>query len=185
MSICKAFPSHSLQKLLKRKSINRCKEKHARRQQRVTTPRIFVAHSSKDHNFCLRLVNDLRRVLGDNSAVWYDAQGGLQVGDIWWHKIMQELKARSIFIVVLSPDAIESKWVNSEIDLAWKQMHSSTGKLIIPILYRACKIRDDLDLLQSVSFLPPKTYAQAFKELILALELLTEVDVRKEPGLLD
>jgi hypothetical protein len=26
MSICKAFPSHSLQKLLKRKSINRCKE---------------------------------------------------------------------------------------------------------------------------------------------------------------
>jgi len=134
-------------------------------------PRIFVSHSSKDHDFCLRLVDDLQAVLGDENAVWYDARGGLHGGDTWWRKIMQELKARTVFIVVLSPDSVISPWVNSEIDLAWRQKHSPSGKLIFPLLYRHCEIRDDLDILQIISFLPPKPYEVALEELLLALGL--------------
>src|SRR5437763_14386593 len=126
-------------------------------------PRIFVSHSSKDQDFCLRLVDDLQTVLGDESAVWYDARGGLHGGDTWWRKIMQELKARHVFIVVLSPDSVISPWVNSEIDLAWRQKHSPSGKLILPILYRPCEIRDDLDILQIISFLPPNRMREHWK----------------------
>ena len=75
------------------------------------SPRIFLSHSSKDHNFCVRLVEDLRRVLRDNDAVWYDAYGGLHGGDTWWNTIEHELSTRTIFMLVLSPDALASAWV--------------------------------------------------------------------------
>lgn len=136
--------------------------------------RIFVSHSSKDDDFGARLVEDLRRALNDETAVWYDSRGGLYGGDMWWNKIMQELKSRNVFIVVLSPDAVASKWVNDEINLAWIQ-RNTTGKLIIPIQYRKCEVRDDLDTLQIISFLPPKSYEEALKELLLVLRLSIEV----------
>ena len=136
--------------------------------------RIFVSHSSKDDDFGARLVEDLRRALNDETAVWYDSRGGLYGGDTWWNKIMQELKSRNVFIVVLSPDAVASKWVNDEINLAWRQ-RNTTGKLIIPIQYRKCEVRDDLDTLQIISFQPPKSYEEAFKELLLVLRLSIEV----------
>ncbi len=132
---------------------------------------IFVSHSHIDNDFCLRLIKDLRHVLADENAVWYDSGGGLQGGDSWWPKIMQEIKARPIFIVVLSPDSMTSKWVNSEIDLAWKHKHSSIGKHIIPLLYRACETRDDLDTLHIISFLSPISYEDALKNLIQALDI--------------
>lgn len=135
---------------------------------RRSTPRIFVSHSTTDHEFCIRLVQDLRQVLGDNDAVWYDA-GGLSRGDVWWHKNVEELRTRKVFIVILSSEAMVSKWVNDEIDIAWRQKNPATGKHIIPILYRKCEIREDLKTLQIISFLKPKTYEYAFNELLEAL----------------
>src|SRR5690242_14801627 len=99
--------------------------------------RIFVSHSHADNAFGLRLVGDLRARLGDD-AVWYDASGGLHGGDAWWSTIRRELRERPIFVVILSPDAVASAWVNNEIDLAWKQRGSATGKVIIPVLLAPC-----------------------------------------------
>src|SRR5437588_12045142 len=94
-------------------------------------PRIFVSHSSKDNDFGLKLVQDLRHALGDDTAVWYDASGGLVGGAAWWHKIVEQLTAREVFIVILSPEAMSSPWVRDEITLAWMQKNSATGKRII------------------------------------------------------
>jgi len=140
-------------------------------------PRIFVSHSHQDNNFGLKLVQDLQHVLDDENALWYDSAGGLHGGDPWWSKIKQELKACSVFLVVLSPDAIASKWVNDEINIAWKQKNSPTGKHIIPILYRACEVPEDLETLQVISFLPPNSYEQAFKELLKALGVTPEREI--------
>ena len=87
--------------------------------------RIFISHSSKDHHFCLQLVQDLQRVLEDEDAVWYDVHGGLAGSDAWWHTIEQELSTRNIFIVVLSPEAVTSKWVNDEIHIALRRTNDS------------------------------------------------------------
>src|SRR5439155_2621151 len=115
--------------------------------------RIFVSHSHKDNDFGFRLVQDLRRLIGDDSAVWYDARGGLQGGDTWWDKIKEELKARPVFILILSPNALASSWVKDEIRIAWKLKNSPKGKLIIPIFYRKCNLPDDMNTLQVLSFL--------------------------------
>ena len=135
--------------------------------------RIFISHSHIDNEFGTRLAQDLSRVLGDESAVWYDVLGGLHGGDTWWEKILEELTARKVFIVVLSPEAIQSPWVRDEINLAWSQKNSREGKQIIPLLYRECKVRADLNTLQVISFLNPKTYETAFKEVLMTLGLPT------------
>ncbi len=70
--------------------------------------RIFISHSHIDNEFGTRLAQDLRRALGDESAVWYDVLAGLHGGDNWWEKIVEELTARKVFIVVLSPEAVAS-----------------------------------------------------------------------------
>ncbi|HEY6410727.1 MAG TPA: toll/interleukin-1 receptor domain-containing protein, partial [Ktedonobacteraceae bacterium] len=100
------------------------------------TLRIFVSHSSKDDDFGVRLVGDLRRALNDENAVWYDAQGGLHGGDSWWGKIVEEITARDVFLVVLSPDSMTSDWVRDELALAWQLKNSPRRMRIIPLLYR-------------------------------------------------
>jgi hypothetical protein len=134
---------------------------------------IFISHSHIDNEFGTRLAQDLRRVLGDESAVWYDVLGGLHGGDNWWEKIVEELTARKVFVVVLSPEAALSPWVKDEINLAWSQKNSKEGKRIIPLLYRECTVRADLKTLQVISFLSPTTYETAFKEVLLTLGLPT------------
>jgi hypothetical protein len=127
--------------------------------------RIFVSHSHKDHEFCARLVDVLRRDFGED-AVWYDKLGGLAVGDEWWTKIRTELRTRPIFIPVLSPDAIESRWVNDELTLAWTQRNQPEGKTIIPVLFRPCSIRDDINTLKNkVSFVAPRSFEAAYAQL--------------------
>ena len=105
--------------------------------------RIFISHSHIDNEFGTRLAQDLSRVLDDESAVWYDVLCGLHGGDTWGEKILEELTARKVFIVVLSPEAMQSPWVRDEINLAWKQKNSREGKQIIPLLYRECSVRAD------------------------------------------
>jgi TIR domain len=131
---------------------------------------IFVSHSHKDNQFGLKLVDDLRKSLDSNINIWYDAAGGLYGGDEWWSKILKELVKSSIFIVILSADSMSSKWVNDEITIAWAHKNSSVGKLIIPILHRNCKIREDLQTLHIISFLSPRAYEAAFDELIKRLQ---------------
>jgi serine/threonine protein phosphatase PrpC len=136
--------------------------------------RIFVSHSSKDNDFGIQLAEDLRHVLGDDTAVWYDTQGGLELGDTWWDKIVEQVTARDVFIIVLSPDAMDSKWVRREFNMAFNQ-----EKLIVPLRYRSCKVWADLNTIQSLSFLPPKNYDDAFKELLKALGLPVQEGTRK------
>ena len=131
--------------------------------------RIFVSHSHLDNDLGTRLVQDLRRVLVDADAVFYDVLGGLHGGDTWWEKIVEELTARDVFLLVLSPEAMNSMWVRREINMAFNE-----NKNIIPLYYRACTIRADLKILQMISFLAPKAYETAFQEVLSALGLPQE-----------
>ena len=135
----------------------------------VQPPRLFISHSHADNAFGVRLAEDLRRALGNDQSVWYDVSGGLHGGDAWWRKIVQEIATRPIFVVVLSPDAMESRWVNDEIDLAWNLKNTPDGKTIIPVLYRACQPRADLLTRHIISFLPPREYDAALAETLAAL----------------
>src|SRR5215472_12843982 len=130
--------------------------------------RIFISHSHIDNEFGTRLAQDLLQVLEDETAVWYDVLGGLHGGDAWWEKIVEELIARDVFLLVLSPEAMNSPWVRREINMALNE-----NKFILPLLYRECSVRADLKTIQTISFLAPKIYEVAYKEVLVALGLPT------------
>ncbi|HEY7339297.1 MAG TPA: toll/interleukin-1 receptor domain-containing protein, partial [Ktedonobacterales bacterium] len=98
----------------------------------MNNPHIFVSHSHRDDEFGMRLISELRTRLGEE-AVWYDSSGGLHGGDEWWNRIVAEITSRDVFIVIFSPDSVNSKWVIDETNIAWALRHR-IGTRIIPVL---------------------------------------------------
>lgn len=73
--------------------------------------KLFVSHSSRDDS----LVRDLRAALADHGQeVWIDSRE-LRGGDPLWSSIQQGIEEASDFVVVVSPDALQSKWVGQEL----------------------------------------------------------------------
>ena len=126
---------------------------------------MFISHSVKDNDFGRKLVQDLRRALESNEAVWFDSEGGLYGGESWWGRIVTVLDKCDVFIIVLSPNSVNSKWVMKELDIAIVE-----GKRVVPILFRQCDIRADLRAIQNISFLEPIPYGAAFNNLLQALK---------------
>ena len=72
---------------------------------------LFVSHSSEDDSF----VRELRTLLADHQhEVWIDSRE-LRGGDLLWPQIQQAIEAATAFTVVLTPDALQSKWVGKEL----------------------------------------------------------------------
>lgn len=76
------------------------------------------------------------------------------------------MEQRPIVIVIVSPDSMASDFVNRELDMAMPE-----DKQIIPVLYRPCKVRLDLNRFQYVSFAPPASYEDALQDLLETLGL--------------
>lgn len=152
----------------------------------ITIPRIFISHSSEDDIFGKKLHKGLCQIINNDDAVWYDSEDGLKGGDLWWATITREIRVRPIFIVILSPDAIASKWVHDEILIAWRQKNSPSGKQIIPLSYKACKMPEELDYLhniQHISFEDPAQYNKSFQSLLKILKIpLKKIDPLRQPS---
>jgi hypothetical protein len=88
---------------------------------------IFISYSRRDQEFVTRLAADLDRQV---AGVWFD-QSAIQVGQDWYDEIMDGIRECKAFILVLSPDAAESRYVREEVNKALE-----LGKPIIPVLYR-------------------------------------------------
>ncbi len=145
-------------------------------------PRAFMSHSHEDNDFAVRLARDIRDALGDEDAVWYDSDGGLVSGETWWSEIIHEIEARPVFIVVLSPDALVSKWVIDEVNMAWQLKNSAAGKTIIPVKYRDCQPRQDLSSLQITSFVPPHQYDVELGKVLDAIRRVSQQNAGATPG---
>ena len=94
-------------------------------------PAIFVSHSHHDNEWCRLFVGSLQAAGWD---VWYDEKG-LAGGAIWVATIQRELQARDLFLLVVTPDAWASDWVQDEVNLAL-----ATRRAIIPILYKDTRL---------------------------------------------
>jgi formylglycine-generating enzyme required for sulfatase activity len=143
-------------------------------------PRIFVSHSHVDDVFGLKLIGDLRAQFGEE-AVWYDVSGGLHGGDEWFRKIVDEITARDTFIVILSPDALASKWVPREMAVAyWQQVNHGTK--LLPLLYRACVPSTEWQILHMIDFTGyPATYEAKYGEVLAALGVASPPVVTPSP----
>lgn len=88
---------------------------------------IFISYSRVDRNFAGQLAQHLERVY---DSVWYDKS--LYGGQEWWREILKRINTCEVFIYLLSPEAVHSKYCRSEFEEARR-----LNKSIIPIIIRA------------------------------------------------
>ncbi|HRF61868.1 MAG TPA: tetratricopeptide repeat protein [Candidatus Competibacter sp.] len=73
--------------------------------------KLFISHSSQDDGF----VRELRATLADHGQDgWIDSRE-LRGGDPLWLEIKKAIDAASAYAVVVSTDALQSKWVGKEL----------------------------------------------------------------------
>lgn len=88
---------------------------------------IFVSYSRVDIEFKDRLVAKLRRAY---EQVWTDTEE-LRGGEVWWDKIVKQIRKSDIFLYLLSPDSIISFFCRAELSEAIRLQ-----KQIVPVLIR-------------------------------------------------
>ena len=91
--------------------------------------RIFVSHASEDSAWCQQFVDALSSVGAD---AWFD-EHSLGHG-VLMDEIEREMRERPIFIIVLSPHAVVSRWVQREMQAAIILQDEQPGRIIIPVL---------------------------------------------------
>ena len=91
--------------------------------------KVFVSHSHQDDAFCRQLVAALR---GAGADVWYDEHnmGPGQLGPTIEH----ELRVRPVFVLILSPAALTSAWVEDESRWAYSFYRKERARTILPVL---------------------------------------------------
>lgn len=91
--------------------------------------KLFISHSSQDDVF----VGDLRAALADHGPdVWIDSRE-LRGGDPLWSEIQKAIDTSSAYAVVVSPDALQSKWVGKELGHALA-VREKRGKDMFPVI---------------------------------------------------
>jgi hypothetical protein len=116
----------------------------------VVTPKVFVSHSQKDHLWCRKFV-EAGRALGWD--IWFD-EASLLGGNEWLPIIEREIQSRDVFILVVTPAALSSHWVDREWRLAFQQ-----SKQIIPVLHK--ETRDAGGFLQGIQAVKAKGMSAA------------------------
>jgi hypothetical protein len=121
---------------------------------------IFISYSRRDQEFVTRLASDLDAQV---AGVWFD-QSDIQAGEKWHDEIMGGIRDCKAFIVVLSPDAMESRYVREEVIKALE-----LGKTIFPVIYRPAKWTGEIkSLVEDVQTLDLRSgsYTDNFQKLV-------------------
>lgn len=98
--------------------------------------KVFISHASKDKKFVDRLVSDLA---ARGVPVWYDKLD-VRLGDSIPGKINSEISEAKYFLIVLSPAAAKSKWVQEELNAALMRQVASAGTFLLPVLIEDCDV---------------------------------------------
>jgi len=124
-----------------------------------TKQKVFISYSRKDIKFARRLAADLESAGFD---VWWDISD-LQGGDDWVRFIPAAIEASRSFVVLLSPDSVQSEWVSKEYSYALR-----LRKKIVPAMVRQCDVPFALNTINYVDFINAE-YASAVNKLLVAL----------------
>src|SRR5215475_2941868 len=125
----------------------------------------FFSYSRQDTTFVEKLAKDLRE---RGAAVWLD-QLDIDPGQRWDSAVEHALATCPRMLVVLSPAAVESTNVMDEVSFALEE-----HKLVIPVLYRDCKIPFRL---RRVQYIDARTdYERGLQELLRMLQVGTSAE---------
>ncbi len=116
---------------------------------------VFISYSRTNKQFARRLARDIGRFGAD---VWIDTDD-IEPGEAWTDEIQRGLEQSTVMVLVLSPDAMASKYVTAE----WLYFVEN-DKPVIPVLHQATVINFQLRPIQYVDF-QTLDYTAAFQQL--------------------
>src|SRR5262245_53367199 len=97
---------------------------------------VFLSHNHNDKAFARRLASDLTKW---GVQVWLD-EAEILVGDSLIGKIREGIDRMDYVAAVLSPEAVQSRWVQEELDVAMNQQISGQKVRVLPLLCRPCDL---------------------------------------------
>jgi TPR repeat protein len=118
----------------------------------------FVSYSRDDCEFALRLTRDLK---AKGALVWMDKLD-LRPGQLWDTEVESAVDGSSRMLVILSPASVASEKVKNEFIVALDE-----GKIVIPVLFRDCKVPLQLRRLQYADF--RTDYSSGLQDLLSSL----------------
>jgi len=95
---------------------------------------VFISHSSRDHEMAERIARQLR----EHGVPTFFSPANLLGAQQWQDEILAALRRCDWFVVLLSPDAIESMWVRRE--TAFVLSDPRFESRIAPVAYRPCDL---------------------------------------------
>jgi Tol biopolymer transport system component len=129
---------------------------------------IFISYARADEGFVDGLIAKLHQ---RGLEVWLD-RDSIEGGAAWRAAITEAIRECQAFLVVLSPNSINSKHVSRELSLA-----ESRNRLIVPIMYRQCDLPASMEYhlteLQRIDF-TAQPDEEAFRRLVRVLIRPTE-----------
>lgn len=125
-------------------------------------PSIFLSHSHNDKPFVRRLANDLT---AKGIRVWID-EAEIKIGDSLIRKISSGIYEMDFLGAVLSPDSIQSNWIQEELEQALHIQISEAYVKVLPILLRDCKMPGFLLDKAYADFRDENNYQMALEKLI-------------------
>jgi hypothetical protein len=119
---------------------------------------VFISYRriEPDQGFAYRLANDLYDA---EHPIWIDVSG-ITGGEIWNREIQRGIDDCYAYVVILSPDSMESDWVRNELLYA---LHHKRGR-VFPVMYREVSLPPELIAIQYVDF--RHDYNSAFNQLL-------------------
>jgi hypothetical protein len=106
------------------------------RASKVPQLRVFICYSSKDKLFVRKLARDLR---AHGLEVWFD-EWAMFPGDSLYERIEQGIRTSGWFVIVLSPNSVQSRWCKRELREAMEEEFQRNNVYVIPLLHRMCEL---------------------------------------------
>src|SRR5262245_25353515 len=135
----------------------------AARARRTSRPsEVFLSHSHRDHGVLLKIVGELRR---HGIRVWY-SEHHVGAAAEWIDQIGRALARCDWFILLVTPSALRSKWVDREFKAALTD--DRYDQRIIPLVAKECDHRRMTWPIAGVQFIPFKgrSFEEAIRELL-------------------
>jgi hypothetical protein len=130
----------------------------------------FISYSRADSSFAVKLARDLKSAGFD---VWLD-QLDIPTGARWDDEVEAALEACKIFMIILSPESLQSQNVKDEVGYA-----IDSGKDILPVKIKSGEIPFRLRRFQYVDF-SKQSYNENLKEIKSLLTAMGNIPVAKE-----
>src|SRR6185312_3475786 len=96
----------------------------------------FVSHAHADNDLCDRYIAALR---ARGIDIWYD-RNNAQAGHFLDREIEQQLEQRSAFVLLMTQQALDSFWVQQELDAYRRLMAQDRSRLLLPVRIGPCQV---------------------------------------------